>query len=62
MDWPVVKFLPAIEFAFNSTVTIHSATGVSPFWVSTGSHPTVPHNMITGAIPAANDFVASYAT
>ncbi len=53
-DW--AANLQAIEFAFNSTV---HATGVSPFWVSTGSQPEPPQTLYAHT-SATNSFVASY--
>eukprot|EP00961_Rhodomonas_salina_P180371 2434698-Rhodomonas_salina.1 len=59
---PCVTHRKPIEFAFNSTVHSESATGVSPFWVSTGKNPSLPLDLLSSTIPTAYEFVASYAT
>ena len=53
-DW--VQFLPTAEFAYNNS--IHSATGMTPFFANYGYHPRMDVDFhVKSAVPAASSFL-----
>eukprot|EP00961_Rhodomonas_salina_P026813 362247-Rhodomonas_salina.1 len=54
------RFLPPLQVAFRTTV--QAATGVTPFFMATGTEAHLPTDVVGSDIPTADNFFADYDT